>query len=81
MQTARNVIQVNDEGSITIPAQIVAAWGIAPREKMIIERREDNIILYPSRRRRLERVEELLSIALHGVKPIEIEEGRQDRCF
>lgn len=79
--TEEMVIQVADEGHLLIPAEIVVALGLRPHESVTLQKRGDNVVLQPSRRERLERMGELLRLALAGVDPAEIKAGRTDRCF
>jgi len=75
------VIEVADEGHLLIPAEIAAALGLQPHELVTLKKQGVSILLQPARRERLERIGELLRLALTGVDPAEIRTGRIDRCF
>jgi len=79
--TEKMVIQVADEGHLLIPAEIAAALGLRPHESVTLKKQGDSVLLQPSQRERLERMGELLRLALAGVDPAEIKAGRTDRCF
>lgn len=74
-------LQVADDGTLTIPADLACALRLVPRQTVTIEARDDVLVLEPSRQERLDRIGHLLRSALVGIEWSEIEAGRRDRCF
>ena len=74
-------LEVADDGTITIPVDLVRALGLSPHQSIIVETRSESLVLLPTRQERLDRIGELLRSALKGVDDSEIEAGRNERCF
>ena len=74
-------LEVADDGTLTIPVDLIRALRLSPRQTITVEAREDVLVLVPSRQERLDRIGHLLRSALAGVEWSEIEAGRRDRCF
>lgn len=89
MNVRLTTLEVADDGTLTIPADLVHAVRLSPRQTVKVEAREDTLVLEPSlrpgsvpaRRERLDRIGHLLRTALRGVEWAEIEAGRRNRCF
>jgi len=82
-------LEVADDGTLTIPVDLIRALRLSPRQTITVEAREDVLVLVPSlrlgsvqaRQERLDRIGHLLRSALAGVEWSEIEAGRRNRCF
>jgi len=82
-------LQVADDGTLTIPADLTRVLRLSPRQTVTIEAQDDIIVLEPSlrlgsvqaRKERLDRIGHLVRTALAGVEWSEIEAGRRDRWF
>ena len=81
MNTKAITLEVADDGTLTIPADLTRALRLSPRQTIRVETREDTLVLVPSRKERLDRIGHLLRTALADVKWSEIEAGRHNRCF
>ena len=82
-------LDIADDGTVTLPVDLVRALRLLPRQTITVQAREDALVLVPSlrsasvkaRKQRLEKIGHLLRAALAGVEWSEIEAGRRDRCF
>jgi antitoxin component of MazEF toxin-antitoxin module len=75
-------LEVANDGTLTIPVDLVRALRLSPRQTITVEAQEDTLVLVPSHRKeRLDQIGYLLRAALAGVEWSEIEGGRRDRCF
>ena len=74
-------LEVSDDGTITIPVDLVRTLGLSPHQSITVETRPESLVLLPTRQERLDRIGELLRSALKGVDESEIEAGRNERCF
>ena len=82
-------LDIADDGTVTLPVDLVRALRLLPRQTITVQAREDALVLVPSvrsasvqaRKQRLEQIGHLLRAALAGVEWSEIEAGRRDRCF
>jgi antitoxin component of MazEF toxin-antitoxin module len=89
MNTKTVTLEVADDGTLTIPVDLIRALRLSPRQTITVEAQEDALVLVPSlrlssvqaRKERLNRIGHLVRIALAGVEWSEIEAGRRDRCF
>ena len=82
MKTKTVTLEVANDGTLTIPVDLVRALRLSPRQAITVEAQEDTLVLMPSHRKeRLDRIGYLLRTALAGVEWSEIEGGRRDRCF
>jgi len=81
MEARTLTVRVADDGTVTIPHQLVRLLRLAPRQTITIEAREGSIVLMPSQKDKLEQAGRMLREALAGVEWNEIETGREDRCF
>jgi antitoxin component of MazEF toxin-antitoxin module len=89
MNTKTVTLEIADDGTLTIPVDLVRALRLSPRQTITVETREDALVLVPSlrlasvqaRKERLDRIGHLLRTALAGVEWSEIEAGRRDRWF
>lgn len=81
MNTKTMILEVADDGTLTIPFDLIHALRLSPRQPVKVEAREGTLVLEPSRKERLGRIGQLLHTALAGVEWSEIEAGRHDRCF
>lgn len=81
MNKSVKTLAVSDDGTITIPVELVNTLGLSPHQTITVETRADSLVLLPTRQERLDRIGELLRSALKGVDESEIEAGRNDRCF
>jgi len=89
MNTKTVALEIADDGTLTIPVDLVRALRLSPRQTIIVETREDALLLVPSlrpgsvqaRKERLDRIGHLLRTVLADVEWSEIEAGRRDRCF
>lgn len=81
MNTKTVTLEVADDGTLTIPVDLIRALRLSPRQTITVEAQEDTLVLVPSRKERLDRIGHLLRAALAGVEWSEIEAGRRDRCF
>jgi antitoxin component of MazEF toxin-antitoxin module len=81
MNAKRVTLQVDDDGTLTLPVDLIRALRLSPRQTITVEARQDTLVLTPSRQERLDRIGHLLSAALAGVEWPEIEAERRDRCF
>lgn len=81
MKTRTVTLEIADDGTLTIPVNLLRALRLSPRQTITVETREDTIVLVPSRQERLDRIGRLLRTALADVEWSEIEAGRHDRCF
>jgi antitoxin component of MazEF toxin-antitoxin module len=81
MSTNVTTLDVADDGTITIPVDLVRAMGLNPRQTVTVEAHPESLVLMPTRQDRLNRIGQLLRTALSGLEQSEIEAGRGDRCF
>ena len=81
MEARTLTVRVADDGTVTIPDQLVRLLRLAPRQTITIEAREGSIVLMPSQKEKLEQAGRMLREALAGVEWNEFETGREDRCF
>lgn len=75
------ILEVADDGTVTIPADLTNVLGLSPHETVTVEARGDALVIELSRQARIKRIGELLRTALAGVPWSEIEAGRRDRWF
>lgn len=80
MSTKTMSLQVADDGTLTIPDDLIRGLRLSPRQTITVEAHQDAIVLVPSRKERLEHIAHLTRAALAGVEWSEIEAGRRDRC-
>ena len=72
-------LEIADDGTLTIPVDLMRVLRLSPRQTVTVETREDALVVMPSRRERLDRIGDLLRAVLVGVEWSEIETGRRDR--
>lgn len=89
MSTRTVTLEIADDGTLTIPGDLIRELQLSPRQAVTVETRDDALVLLQSlrhgsvqaRKERLDRIACLLCDALAGVKWVEIEAARRDRCF
>jgi bifunctional DNA-binding transcriptional regulator/antitoxin component of YhaV-PrlF toxin-antitoxin module len=87
MDSKTVTLEIADDGTLTIPVDLVRALRLSPRQTIEVETRDDALVLVPSlqrtsvqaRKERLDRIGRLLRTALADVEWFEIEAGRRDR--
>jgi len=81
MKTKTRSLQIADDGTLAIPDDLIRGLRLSPGQTIIVEARQDAIVLVPSDKERLEHIGHLLRTVLADVEWSEIEVGRRDRCF
>ena len=66
-------LEVANDGTLTIPADLTRMLQLSPRQTVTVEARESILVLKPSRKERLTRIKELLRTTLAGVQWSDIE--------
>jgi antitoxin component of MazEF toxin-antitoxin module len=79
--TKNIVLEVADDGTVTIPSDLTHALRLSPHQTVTAEVRDDTLIVKPSPKQRMDRIGHLLRATLAGVEWSEIEAERQDRWF
>lgn len=74
-------LQIAEDGTRTIPANLTRTLRPFPRQTVAIKVRDDTLVLEPSRRDCLSQIGHLLRSALADVEWPEIKDGRRNRCF
>ncbi len=72
-------IMVDDKGCVIIPKEIAIRLGLKPREKLLIERRYNYIIVEKPRKILGQKITRLLKEGLKDVRWGDIEKEREDR--
>jgi antitoxin component of MazEF toxin-antitoxin module len=81
MATKTMLLEVADDGTLTIPDHVIRTLQLLPGQTIIVEVRENTLVITPSHQENLNRIGELLRDALAGVEWSEVEAERQDRWF
>ena len=82
-------LEIADDGTLTIPCDLVRSLRLLPRQTITVQAQEDALVFVRSfrprsvqaRKARLDRIGNLLRAALADVEWSEIEAERCDRCF
>ena len=74
-------LQINKEGTLTIPSEVVKALGFSPEQVLVLCKDIKGVRIEELHLERLERIGELVRTALTGVTWNEIEAEREDRCI
>jgi antitoxin component of MazEF toxin-antitoxin module len=77
---ARITVRVAEDGTITVPDQVVRMLRLLPRQAVTIVARGESIVLSPSPGEKLKEAGRMLRETLAGVEWHEIEAGREERC-
>ena len=80
MDTKLATVEVADDGTVVLPADVVRTMSLSPHQTLVIEEQHGTLVLKPTGRESLERIRKLVSAALSGVEWSEIEATRTDRC-
>jgi antitoxin component of MazEF toxin-antitoxin module len=81
MTTKTISLRIADDGTVTIPDDLIRNLRLSPHQTVTVEVSQDAIVLAPSGVQRFEQIGRLLQTALSGAEWSEIEEDRRDRCF
>jgi bifunctional DNA-binding transcriptional regulator/antitoxin component of YhaV-PrlF toxin-antitoxin module len=72
-------LKVAENGTLTIPAEILQKVHAKPRQPVVVKVVEDHLTVEMSEHERLAQISEFLHEILEGVTWPEIKEGRRDR--
>ncbi len=75
------VLEVNNDGSLRIPAHVLRELRFHPRQAVVVEAQRDVLVLRPVHVKRLRRIGEVLKSVLKDVEWEEIERSRQDQTY
>ena len=89
MNAKTTTLEIADDGTLTIPVDLVHALRFLPRQTIKVQAQEDALVFVRPLRPRsvqarkacLDRIGDLVRAALADVEWSEIEAGRRDRCF
>lgn len=72
-------LHVADDGSLTIPAELLQTLKVSPQQTIKVEARENTLVISPAYQERLDRIGQLLRDTLTDVQWNEVEAEREDR--
>jgi antitoxin component of MazEF toxin-antitoxin module len=76
---AQITLEVAENGTLTIPAEILQKVHAKPHQPVVVKVIEDHLTVETTERERLAEISELLHEILAGATWSEIKEGRRDR--